>query len=79
VRLRKVADDYDPTDPDRSYGYIRDRHKDGEIVTGLLYISPESVDMHEQINTVTAPLTELPFEELCPGTAELEKPQRRFR
>jgi hypothetical protein len=35
--------------------------------------------MHEQINTVTAPLTELPFEELCPGTAELEKLQRRFR
>jgi 2-oxoglutarate ferredoxin oxidoreductase subunit beta len=79
VRLRKVAEDYDPTDPDRSYGYIRERHKDGEIVTGLLYISPDSQDMHEQINTVTPPLTQLAYEDLCPGSAELEKLQRRFR
>src|SRR5215207_3510258 len=46
VRLRKVADDYDPGDRDRAYAYIRDRQKDGEIVTGLLYISPDSKDMH---------------------------------
>jgi 2-oxoglutarate ferredoxin oxidoreductase subunit beta len=79
VRLRKVAEDYDPTDPDRSYSYIRERHKDGEIVTGLLYISPDSQDMHEQVNTVAAPLTQMPYEDLCPGSAELEKLQRRFR
>ena len=79
VRLRKVAEDYDPTDRDRSYSYIRDRQKDGEIVTGLLYLSPDSTDMHEQLDTVTAPLTQLPFEDLCPGSGELEKLQRRFR
>ena len=79
VRLRKVAEDYEPTDRDRSCAYIRDRQKDGEIVTGLLYISPDSADMHEQIETVAAPLTQLPFEELCPGGAELEKLQKRFR
>jgi 2-oxoglutarate ferredoxin oxidoreductase subunit beta len=79
VRLRKVAEDYDPTDPDRSYGYIRERHKAGEIVTGLLYISADSQDMHEQIDTVTGPLTQVPYEDLCPGSAELEKLQRRFR
>jgi 2-oxoglutarate ferredoxin oxidoreductase subunit beta len=79
VRLRKVAEDYDPTDPDRSYSYIREHHKDGEIVTGLLYISPDSADLHEQINTVDTPLTHMSFEDLCPGSAELEKLQRRFR
>ena len=79
VRLRKVAEDYDPTDRDRSYGYIRERQKAGEVVTGLLYISPDSSDVHEQSNTVTTPLTQLPFEELCPGSAELERLQRRFR
>ena len=42
VRLRKVAEDYDPTDRDRAYAYIRERQKDGEVVTGLLYISPDS-------------------------------------
>src|SRR5687767_4091685 len=79
VKLRKVAEDYDPTDRDRSYGYIRDRQKDGEIVTGLLYIQPDSSDLHEQSNTVATPLTQIPYEDLCPGSAELEKLQRRFR
>ncbi len=79
IRLRKVAEDYDPTDRDRSYAYIRDRQKDGEIVTGLLYISPDSSDMHAQANTVGTPLTQLGYEDLCPGSVELEKLQRRFR
>ena len=46
------------------------------MVTGLLYLSPDSSDLHEQINTVATPLTQLPHEELCPGSAELEKLQR---
>jgi 2-oxoglutarate ferredoxin oxidoreductase subunit beta len=79
VRLRKVAEDYDTTDRDRAYKYIRDRQKDGEVVTGLLYISPDSRDLHEQLNTVTSPLVNLPYDELCPGSAELEKLQKRFR
>ena len=53
VRLRKIADDYDPTDRDRAYAYIRDRQRAGEIATGLLYISPDSQDVHDQ--NATAP------------------------
>jgi 2-oxoglutarate ferredoxin oxidoreductase subunit beta len=79
VRLRKVAEDYDPTDRDRSYAYLRDSQKAGEIATGLLYLSPDSKDVHEQLETVDVPLIELPFEALCPGSSELEKLQRRFR
>jgi 2-oxoglutarate ferredoxin oxidoreductase subunit beta len=79
VRLRKVAEDYDPTDRDRAYAYIRDRQRAGEIVTGLLYISPDSKDMHAQSDTVAAPLVDLPYEQLCPGNDELQKMQQRFR
>ena len=79
VRLRKIAEDYDPTDRDRSYTFIRDRQMAGEIATGLLYISADSVEMQDQLETVGTPLVELPFEELCPGAAELDKLQRRFR
>ena len=67
VRLRKVADDYDPSDRDRAYSYIRERQKAGEIVTGLLYISPDSNDMHEHSNTIATPLVQLPFEAALPG------------
>jgi 2-oxoglutarate ferredoxin oxidoreductase subunit beta len=79
VRLRKVAEDYDPTDADRSYLYIRDRQKEGEVVTGLLYLSADSQDVHDQSETVSSPLIDLPYEQLCPGSAELEKLQARFR
>ncbi|MGH9374065.1 MAG: 2-oxoacid:ferredoxin oxidoreductase subunit beta, partial [Vicinamibacterales bacterium] len=79
VRLRKVADNYDPTDPDRSYAYIRERQNEGEVVTGLLYLSPDSTDLHEQSHTVATPLTQLTHDQLCPGRAELEKLQLRFR
>jgi 2-oxoglutarate/2-oxoacid ferredoxin oxidoreductase subunit beta len=79
VRLRKVADDYDPTDRDQTYAYIRERQKAGEVATGLLFLSPDSTDLHEQSNTVTTPLVQLDHEDLCPGSAELDKLQRRFR
>ena len=79
VRLRKVAEDYDPTDRDRSYQYIRDSQKEGEVVTGLLYLSADSRDVHDQNQTVTTPLAQVPFDDLCPGSAELEKLQKGFR
>ena len=79
VRLRKVATDYDPTDRDRAYAYIRDRQRVGEIVTGLLYLSPDSHDMHEQAGTVDRALVDVPYESLCPGSKELDKLQAGFR
>ena len=35
------------------------RQKEAEVVTGLLYLSPDSSDVHEQNNTVAGPLTQL--------------------
>jgi 2-oxoglutarate ferredoxin oxidoreductase subunit beta len=79
VTLRKVAEDYDPTDRDRSYQGIREAQRKGEVVTGLLYIDPDSADMHGQAGTVPGALTQMPFEQLCPGDAELQALQQRFR
>ena len=79
VRLRKVAADYDATDRDRAYAYIRERQRAGEIVTGLLYISADSQDMHDQNDTVPGALTDVAFERLCPGNAALQKLQAGFR
>jgi 2-oxoglutarate ferredoxin oxidoreductase subunit beta len=79
VRLRKIAEDYDATDRDRAYAYIRERQREGEIVTGLLYIAPDSKDMHAQSDTVPTPLVEMPYEQLCPGNTELQRMQQRFR
>jgi 2-oxoglutarate ferredoxin oxidoreductase subunit beta len=79
LRLRKIAEDFDSTNRDTTYAFIRERQQAGEVATGLLYLSPDSSDMHEQSNTVETPLVQLPYDQLCPGSAELEKLQKRFR
>jgi 2-oxoglutarate ferredoxin oxidoreductase subunit beta len=79
VTLRKVAEDYDATDRDRAYAYIRERRRSGEVVTGLLHITEDSRDMHDQNDIVSTPLVDLPYEQLCPGNDELQKLQQRFR
>jgi 2-oxoglutarate ferredoxin oxidoreductase subunit beta len=79
IRFRRVDESYDPTDRDRAYAYLRERQKEGEVVTGLLYVSPETKDMHETNGTVATPLVDVPYEELVPGAAALAELQKRYR
>jgi 2-oxoglutarate ferredoxin oxidoreductase subunit beta len=79
VRLRKVTEEYDPTDREVAVSHIQDHRKRGEIATGLLYISPDSRDMMEQNAVQASPLYNEKFENLCPGSEMLEKIQARFR
>jgi 2-oxoglutarate ferredoxin oxidoreductase subunit beta len=39
----------------------------------VLYVMPESSDMHEHLHTVETPLNRLTERELCPGNVALEK------
>ena len=48
-------------------------------MTGLLYISADSQDMHAQSDTIPSSLIDLPYEQLCPGNGELQRMQARFR
>jgi len=79
VRLRKVGTDYDVHDRDAAYAQLRACAVDGEVLTGILHVTMGAPDMHELENTVARPLTEVPFEELCPGAAELDRLMDRFR
>lgn len=79
VALRKVAADYDPRDRKRVMGYLQERQQAGEIPIGLLYLDEDGVEMHAGNKTVQRPLSELPFDELCPGSAALEKLQQKYR
>jgi 2-oxoglutarate ferredoxin oxidoreductase subunit beta len=79
VRLRKVDADYDPTDRDRAYSYVRATQTRGEVATGLLYLATGAPDLHEVENTVGTPLAQLPFEELCPGSEVLSALMEDFR
>jgi 2-oxoglutarate ferredoxin oxidoreductase subunit beta len=79
VRLHKIEPDYDPTDRDRAYAYVRSSQTKGEVATGLLYLSTGAPDMHDVENSVDRPLSEIPFDELCPGNAALQELMEDFR
>ena len=44
-----------------------------EILTGLLYVDPDAHDLHDLLETSERPLNSLVEEDLCPGSALLEK------
>jgi 2-oxoglutarate ferredoxin oxidoreductase subunit beta len=73
LKLRKVAADYDPTDRAKAMGFLMERQAAGEVVTGLLYIDPDSDDLHEGLGTVDTPLNQLGTKDLTPGSAALAK------
>jgi 2-oxoglutarate ferredoxin oxidoreductase subunit beta len=56
------------------------RHQEkGEIVTGLLYIDEGRKDLHDANQTVAAPLSTYPAQDLCPGSAALDGLMKRYR
>ena len=73
IRLRKLATDYDPTDKVNAITHIARAVEKGEVLTGLLYLSPDSEDLHAHLNTYPAAFNKLGEKELCPGSAMLDK------
>jgi 2-oxoglutarate ferredoxin oxidoreductase subunit beta len=53
--------------------FVQEHQAKGEVVTGLLYVDPQPVDLHAHLKTVEAPFNALGAKELCPGSAALEK------
>jgi 2-oxoglutarate ferredoxin oxidoreductase subunit beta len=73
IKLRKTHPEYDPTDRVKALEYVAHHAAKGEVVTGLLYLSPDSEDLHAHLNTVETPFNKLSEKELCPGSATLER------
>ncbi len=73
LQLHKLALDYDPTDRISALTHLQQRHAQGEVVTGLLFVEAEHGDLHAFLGTVEEPLNALDEAELCPGLEALEK------
>jgi 2-oxoglutarate ferredoxin oxidoreductase subunit beta len=73
ILLAKLHKDYDPHDRVAAMNYMHSRAAAGELVTGLIYLDPNPGDLHASLNTVDQPLNALGAQELCPGSAALEK------
>ena len=51
----------------------------GEVLTGLLYVNPVEIDLHQELGTSQRPLNGLPMAELCPGSKALAGINARLR
>jgi 2-oxoglutarate ferredoxin oxidoreductase subunit beta len=77
--LRKVAEDYDPTDKAKAIKLSREAHERGEFATGILYIDPARHDFNTLMNLVDEPLATLPLERVRPGREVLESIMESLR
>jgi len=73
IHLDKLAKDWDPTDRDSARAAMTKAQNNGNITTGLIYLDPESEDLHEILNTSSTGLNKLTEKELCPGSDVLDK------
>ncbi len=73
MRLRKLHADYDPIDRVAAMHHLQSLQAQGDVVTGLLYVDPDAVDLHSALNTASRPLNSLAAADLCPGPGALAK------
>lgn len=73
IRLHKIEKDWDPLNRISAINAVQHARVKGEILTGLLYIDPETTDLHKMIETNDRPLNSLSEAELCPGSTALAK------
>src|SRR2546430_17405276 len=60
LRLRKLEEDYDPTDKVQSIKRLMEAHEKGEILTGVFYVTTQAPNSIEMLNMADQPLTTLP-------------------
>jgi 2-oxoglutarate ferredoxin oxidoreductase subunit beta len=73
IKLRKLHEDYDPSDKINAQAMIASAAVKGEVLTGLLYLAADAEDLHAHLSTVETPFNQLAEKELCPGAGMLEK------
>lgn len=73
LRLKKLDQDYDPTDRFAADRHIHQSHKDGTLLTGLLYIDEELPSYTRHANVVDTPLSSLGQDVLRPPKEALSE------
>jgi 2-oxoglutarate/2-oxoacid ferredoxin oxidoreductase subunit beta len=72
IRFHKLASDHDWRDKSAALAVLEKHRAAGEIVTGLIYLNDEAVDLHARLKTTKRPLNALAERDLCPGSKALD-------
>jgi len=77
--LKKVAEDYNPTDRLAAMSLLAETARRGEFATGILYVEPDKQDFVSQLNIIDEPLATLPLSKVRPGPEVLEQLMESLR
>ncbi len=77
--LKKLEDDYDPTDKLAAMRRLHETARRGEFATGIIYIEPDKDDFTTLLNLVDEPLATLPLERVRPGKDVLDEIMESLR
>ncbi len=79
LRLRKLEEDYDPTDRVKAITRLQQSHEKDEMLTGILYLNTHAPTFTEMLNLVDEPLATLPESAVRPGREVLEQAMEELR
>ncbi|GGE62103.1 2-oxoacid:ferredoxin oxidoreductase subunit beta [Actibacterium pelagium] len=68
IHLHKASSDYAANDRQAALSEVQTANAEGKILTGLLYLDPDSQNLTHTLQLATRPLNELGKNELCPGS-----------
>jgi 2-oxoglutarate/2-oxoacid ferredoxin oxidoreductase subunit beta len=78
IRLKKLDNNYDPTDRFAAMRLLEDAHIKQEFITGLIYINEQRPTLPELERLPEAPLAQLPAERLRPSREALDVLMRKM-
>jgi len=73
LRLRKILEDYDPTNKVGAVKTLMEAHENGEVLTGVFYVNTEKPTFIDLLNLVDQPLSSLPESVTRPSKETLDK------
>lgn len=79
IQLHKLNQGWNPEDKLSAMNALQNAKMNGEILTGLLYIEPNSTSLHDVLQTSAQPLNTLNESTLCPGIDALEALNQSLR
>jgi 2-oxoglutarate ferredoxin oxidoreductase subunit beta len=79
LRLRKLEEDYNPTDKIHSITRLNEAKERGEMLTGVLYVNTKVPTFLDMLNITNQPLATLPASTVRPGPEVLEQVMEELR
>jgi 2-oxoglutarate ferredoxin oxidoreductase subunit beta len=73
LRLRKLEQEYDPTDKIQAVKRLMESHAEGEVLTGVFYINEKAPSFIDMLNVADEPLATLPESATRPSREALAK------